>query len=61
VHCGFYLGRIAEVTQPGHDLDAQGYHGAGGVFELRLVTQGRQKEVRSFSGKGQRHGRAEVP
>jgi hypothetical protein len=30
-------------------------------IELRLVTQGRQKEVRSFSGKGQRRGCAKVP
>src|SRR5205823_11345957 len=60
VHGGFDLGRIAEVTQPGHNLDAQGCHGTGDVFELRLVAQGREEEMRSFSSKGQRHRRAEV-
>jgi hypothetical protein len=61
LHDGFDLRRIAEITQPGHNLHTHGGHGAGSVFKLRLVAQGRQKEVRPFSGKGQRHRCAEVP
>src|SRR5262245_24859260 len=60
VHDGFDLRRIAEVTQPGYNSHPQGGHSAGGVVELRLVAQGRQKEIGSFSGKGQRYGGAEV-